>query len=238
MSEPGSSLDILGMKPVADAVSTVTTATTAGAGAFLSRICLPAAQEFGFLLEDKVRGWRANNATTIAKKAESKLRELQNHETLQAHPRVVGAVIEHGSWSDEETVQEMWAGLLASACTADGRSQENFIFVSILSQLNPNQARILRFACTKCKKTKSPSGLVTAVSMEVPVQEVVALTGTSNIHTLDLEFDHLRGLGLIDVLSGLNPEEEMAAMCPTAIGLQLHMRSEGFVGSPIEFYSL
>lgn len=49
-------LDVLGIKPVAEAVNTVTKGTVEGASAFLSRICLPAAEEFGFLLQDKVRG--------------------------------------------------------------------------------------------------------------------------------------------------------------------------------------
>ena len=41
MTEPDKSLDLLGIKPVAEAINTVTRASTAGVGAFLGRICLP-----------------------------------------------------------------------------------------------------------------------------------------------------------------------------------------------------
>lgn len=70
VAEPDKSLDVLGIKPVAEAINTVTQATTAGAGAFLSRICLPAAEEFGLLLRDKVSAWRAKNALAITVQAE------------------------------------------------------------------------------------------------------------------------------------------------------------------------
>ena len=47
MNEPDKSLDILGIKPIGNAIESVTTGMVAGASAFLSRICLPAAEEFG-----------------------------------------------------------------------------------------------------------------------------------------------------------------------------------------------
>jgi len=88
-----------------------------GAGAFLGRICLPAAEEFGQLLRDRIKYWRAVNASKIAAMAEARLRALNAGKSVQAHPRLVGAIIEQGSWTDDEEVQQMWAGLLASSCT-------------------------------------------------------------------------------------------------------------------------
>ena len=120
MNEPGKSLDIFGVKPVADSVSTVVTAATAGASAFLGRICLPAAEEFGLLLRDKVSGWRASNVAAISKCAEATLNEATNASDLHAHPRLVGAIIEHGSWADDGTLQNMWGGLLASYARQTG----------------------------------------------------------------------------------------------------------------------
>jgi hypothetical protein len=70
MTDSSRSLDILGAKPIADAALVVTKGSVDGAGAFLSRICLPVAEEFGLLLKDKVGHWRANNAAKIANKAE------------------------------------------------------------------------------------------------------------------------------------------------------------------------
>ena len=60
MSENQSqSLDVLGIKPVGEAITTAVKGTVDGAAAFLSRICLPAAEEFGLLLRDRVSHLRA-----------------------------------------------------------------------------------------------------------------------------------------------------------------------------------
>jgi hypothetical protein len=59
------SLDVLGVRPVEEAISHATKAAIDGASAFLARICLPAAEEFGLLLQDKVRAWRVRNAVLV-----------------------------------------------------------------------------------------------------------------------------------------------------------------------------
>lgn len=238
MPENDKSIDVLGLKPVADAVSTVTTATTQGVGAFLSRICLPAAEEFGFLLRDKVSSWRAANAISIAKKAEMKLQVLPNPDKRHAHPRLVGLTLEQGSWADDDLIQEMWAGLLATGCTEGGEDQTNVLFANMLSQLTPTQAKALRFSCMRSKMGKSPSGLIAPELFVVGVSELLAALELTDVHRLDLELDHLRGAGLLDILSGLDPDETNAHLCPTSLGIQLFIRSEGYIGSPIEYFGL
>ena len=239
MTDTNKSLDVLGLKPVADAVSTVTTATTAGVSAFLSRICLPAAEEFGLLLRDRVSTWRAKNAVAIAEKAEALFEALPNAGGRHAHPRIVGAVLDHGSWADEDDVRGMWAGLLASACTESGRSQENLIYVNLLAQLTTSQARILSFACLEARKGKYESGLIVAEYFAPTLDQIVAASGTSDIHSLDLEIDHLRGIGLLDGRSGLSPHKDRPpTITPSAIALQLYVRCQGYVGSPADFFKL
>ena len=239
MTDTNKSLDVLGLKPVADAVSTVTTATTAGVSAFLSRICLPAAEEFGLLLRDKVSTWRANNAVAIAEKAEALFEALPNAGGRHAHPRIVGAVLDHGSWADEDDVRGMWAGLLASACTESGRSQENLIYVNLLAQLTTSQARILGFACAEATKIKSETGLLTAQMFTPTIEKITAVCGTTDIHALDLELDHLREIGLLDSRSGLSPQTSTPSrVTPSAIALQLYVRCQGYIGSPTEYFKL
>ena len=239
MPEPDQSLDVLGIKPVSEAINTVTKATTEGAGAFLSRICLPAAEEFGLLLRDKVSAWRARNAVAIAISAESMFNALPNSDARHAHPRIVGSIIENGSWADEDAVREMWAGLLASACTESGRSQENLIYVGLLAQLTASQAKLLSFACKSATKFKSETGLLVASRFTVATEEIIAASGTTDIHVLDLEIDHLRGLGILDQQSGLSPHTiQPARLTPSAIGLQLYVRCQGYVGSPLEYFAL
>lgn len=238
MSDSNKSLDVLGMKPVAEAVSTVTTATIAGVGALLSRICLPAAEELGLHLRDKVGAWRARNLAAVAAQAEAMLNRLPDADTRHAHPRLVSTVIESASWIDDFVVQRMWAGLLASGCSTDGRDHSNVIFTALLTQLTPSQARLLRHACVGCTKSVSPAGLVVAARISVPNAELLAIADMTDLHELDLQLDHLRGTGLFDIASGLHPGFQSADMCPTALGLQLFIRSEGFLGSPIEYFGL
>jgi Abortive infection alpha len=239
VTDPDESLDVLGIKPVSEAINTATQATVAGAGAFLGRICLPAAEEFGLLLQDKVRNWRAKNALAITARAEEFFNALPNANGRRAHPRIVGAVMEHGSWADEDDVRSMWAGLLASACTESGRDQENLIYVNLLEQLTTSQARTLSFACSKAEKFKTETGLILARELIVTLEQIIAASGTVNIHTLDLEIDNLRGLGLLDPMSGLSiSATQPHRLTPTPIGLQLYIRCQGFVGSPIEYFKL
>jgi hypothetical protein len=60
MNQENKSLDILGIKPIGNAIESLTDGFVSGASAFLSRICLPAAEEFGLLLRDRELGVRVH----------------------------------------------------------------------------------------------------------------------------------------------------------------------------------
>ncbi|MEW8022337.1 MAG: Abi-alpha family protein [Candidatus Thiodiazotropha endolucinida] len=232
--EQNKSLDVLGIKPVAESINAVTEGTVNGASAFLSRICLPAAEEFGLLLKDKVSSWRAKNAIAIAMKAQELLSEQMSHVTLSAHPRIVYESIEKGSWAEDVTMQNMWAGLLASSCTKEGKDESNLIFINYLSQLTSSQGKIIKHICEHAKVGRSPGGWISAEELVLDVEILRALTGIDDEHQIDHELDHLRGLELI--AGGFNPDSSSANILPTAIALQLYARGQGFVGSPFDFY--
>src|SRR6266566_5211612 len=117
------SKDLLGLRPLADTVHVLAKGAVDGAAAFLGRICNPAAEEFSLLLRDRISYWRLANAVSMARKAEAKYEERIGSAHAQVHPRLAAAVIENSSWTDVEQVQEMWAGLLVSSCTKDGRDE-------------------------------------------------------------------------------------------------------------------
>jgi hypothetical protein len=153
-------LDLLGLRPVADSIKIVTQAMVDGAAAFLSRICLPAAEEFGLMLSDRVHHWRETNKVKMLQKAEEKLLQYSPEEGKHAHPRLVAEILNKGSWEANEDVQDMWAGLLASACTNDGRDESNLIFINILAQLTSLQANILNYGCENAKKRITKAGWI------------------------------------------------------------------------------
>ncbi|WP_447739589.1 Abi-alpha family protein [Pseudomonas laurentiana] len=236
MSEAGKSLDILGVKPVADAVKTVTDGSVQGISALLSRICLPAAEEFGLLWRDKVSHWRARNAAKMAAHAARILDKDTSADKLSAHPRLVFKTIEDSSWTDDDVVLSLWAGLLASSCTESGNDESNLMFINLLSQLTSSQVRIIQYACENTKVYQSPSGWIMPSDLKIEAVDVALITKVSDMHQLDRELDHLRHLGLIEAGFDINTTE--ADITPTALALQLYVRSQGYVGSPIAYFEL
>lgn len=231
------SLDIFGVKPVADAVSHVTKAAVDGADAFLGRICLPAAEEFGQLLRDKVRAWRARNAIALVGEAQARLEKYQAGRDAHAHPRLVAAALEQGTWSDDKTIQEMWGGLLASSCSPDGRDESNLIFTNLLSQLTSLQARVVNFACEKTEQFVTPAGLIMPrQDLYVDVTTLTGVAGTDDIHRLDMELDRLRGLELIT--QGFSPYVPHVVLTATALAMNMYVRCQGFTGTAVEYFNL
>ncbi len=235
MSDENSSVDLLGIKPIADSVNTVTKGTVDGASAFLGRICLPAAEEFGLLLKDKVSSWRAKNAVKIANKAQHLLEGQFQDLVVSAHPRIIYSTLENGSWAEDDFMQNLWAGLLASSCTPDGKDESNLILIGILSQLTSNQANIINHICENAKVYQSESGYITCERLIMKVDDVINIAGITDLHQLDRELDHMRSLQLVDGGLILDRDNE-AYLTPHSLCLQLYARAKGFVGSPIEFY--
>ena len=241
MAEEKKAADIFGLAAYGETLNTLAKGAVNGAGAFLSRICLPAAEEFGLLLRDKVSAWRAKNAVEIALKAEEYLRDLPNNDKLRAHPRLVMRAIEEGSWCDDETLQEMWAGLLATACSEEGSNEENLLFINILAQITKVQARILNYACENSKKSISTARWIFADHLAVDLDLLKEITGTADFHRLDRELDHLRSLELIgDPMKpgGFEMNSTLATISPTSFCLQMYIRSKGFFGSPLKYFGL
>jgi hypothetical protein len=60
--DPSKSLDIFGVQPLSKAAERVIDGAVEAAKSLFDRICLPAAEEFGLLLKDRLSHWRAQNA--------------------------------------------------------------------------------------------------------------------------------------------------------------------------------
>ena len=229
------SLDILGVKPVADAINTVTRGTVDGASAFLGRICLPAAEEFGLLLRDKVSSWREKNAISIVQKAEEIHKNNSIDVSAHAHPRLVMTAFETGSWSDKDFIQEMWGGLLASSCSEDGQDESNLLFMNFLSQISSTEAMILNYCCETAEIEVSEAGWIQVKEeFTMELSDLERVTGLSDIHRIDRELDHLRALELIN--GGFHPSSIQASMLPTALGLHMYVRCQGYTGSPFDYF--
>jgi hypothetical protein len=234
MTNENKSLDVFGIKPIADSVNTVTKGSVDGASAFLSRICLPAAEEFGLLLKDQVSAWRAKNAINISNKAQALVEKQVGGLVVRAHPRMIFTTIENGSWAEEDFMQNLWAGLLASSCTPDGKDESNLIFINMLSQLTNSQAKLIKHICETVGIYKSRGGWIGAEDLIIGSDELTRITGIEDLHQLDRELDHLRALELI--VGGFGPETTQANVTPHSLCLQFYVRTQGYVGSPIDYF--
>ncbi len=212
MTDANKSLDLLGVKPIAESVKIVTKGAVDGASAFLSRICLPAAEEFGLLIKERVSHWRTRNLVAISERTQKLLTEHGGIGNLQAHPRIINDILEKGSWSPQDDIQNMWAGLLASACTSDGQDESNLLFVNLLGQINAAQARLLNHACVAAEKKLSLDNLLYAESIELTPPQLIELWHDDDLHRIDRELDHLRALDLIEGGFPLQNEEYLEAL--------------------------
>lgn len=156
---------------------------------------------------------------------------------MEVNPRLVYITLDHGSWHDQEEVQEMFAGLLISACSYNNRDESNLIFVNILSQMTINELYLFDYACITAKKCTSPAGLIVAMPLLLELDEIRKISKIHDIHRLDRELDHLRTLGLFPF--GFNPlESELVAnMTPSSLGLHMYVRCQGVVGSPLDYFN-
>jgi hypothetical protein len=229
--------DIFGIAPYGETLKVATQGLIDGLGSILAPLCLPAAQELGLHWRDRVAYWRAKQALDIAKKMQEM---LGNSGSMHAHPRLVMRIIEDGSWSDDDAIQRMWAGLLASSCSEDGRDESNLIFVNLLGQLTLSEVRLVNFSCKESQVALTPAGWLEATRDICTASALAQVTGIADFHRLDREVDHLRSLGLLTITAGFMgmAQEKMADITPSSIGLQLYARSQGHRGSPEEFYGV
>ncbi len=107
----------------------------------LRRLAGPAADQVGFMLGDKAWEYRANNLIKITLRLQRKLREV-GLPANAVHPRLLLPIIENCSVEDNETLQEMWAGLLVTASQEKDSMSPSFI--ETLKQLTPDEARLLQ----------------------------------------------------------------------------------------------
>ena len=232
------SLDLLGIKGLSDSVKVTTQGLLEGAAAFLSRVCLPAAEEFGLALRDRISAWRAKNAAQMLSKANTIYLSNNPHPVDRLSPRLACVAIEEASWIDDDPIiQDMWAGLLASSPSPHNHSDENLIFMTLLKQVSSLEVKILRFAVERATKHTSPIGLIYSQQLIVPVDKLPGMFGIPDLQRLDRELDHLRALGLI--CRGILPEPiYLADLTPSPLGLHLYVRAQGSRLPPEAYWNL
>ena len=118
----------------------------------VQRLTGPMFDEIGAILADKVKVYRANNLISTVRKTERILREAGL--PANAVPtRLLLPIMEASSVENAETLQEMWAGLLATASQQTDSVSPSFI--ETLKQLTPDEVRHLELICQETLKSRA-----------------------------------------------------------------------------------
>lgn len=109
----------------------------------MHKLAGPICDEVGIYFGDKFRAFRTKNLNKTLETTERLLLDA-GLPVNPVPPRLFLPIIDHCSVEDNETLQDMWAGLLATA--SQGSDSMSPSFVDTLKQLTPDEARFLEKA--------------------------------------------------------------------------------------------
>ena len=115
-------------------------------GSFLSTIFGEGLKYLGGTFSDWTKYFRYKNFLNLKDKVQAihEKREVVG-KTIPIPPRYAIPLLEAASTEDDETIQDMWAGLIASATDPSTSFQLQKIYIQIISNLEPFDALLLEF---------------------------------------------------------------------------------------------
>lgn len=167
--------------------------------------------EFGLLVHDEVRYWRFKNQVRIVERA----RQFLDGKGIDASkiadsvlPEAIVPLIEAAGDTSDPNLSELFAGLLASAINPATAEMTHRSFASILSQLSPLDAVIVRNLYTGIAGIKVQLALGVerpGLQRGIAVHRQTAFLVTTLMESLkrsekviELSFHNLRRLGICD----------------------------------------
>lgn len=211
----------------------------AKASAFVDQICPSVSEDVKVLFRDRLSTFRVGNAVEIALKAERTLKQRPDAEEKRVSPKIVMRILEDGSWADDSSIQELWAGLLVASCTDDGRDESNLEFITLLSDLAAEHVHIFASACAKANVVMTEGASISSDPIVFTMEELVKITGLHDLSRIDVDIDHLAVFGLFEmrVKSSSYTSITDAVIKPSRLGLDLYARCHGHRGALREFYA-
>ena len=198
--------------------------------AFLCRICPQAAEEVMQFIRSGLTKVRTTNAVHILLRAEALLPSDSDNNKLGARPQIVAKILEAGSWAEEDWIQQLWAGLLATSCNLEGGDESNRSLVDLFSQFAEVHLRILRYACLRATNILSIAGPFSLPPVICTREEIMEITGSREILRIERAIQHLRNLGVLEqpVESAPPSGHYESNITPSSTGIHLYARCKGF----------
>lgn len=195
---------------------------------FLCRLCHagahPSIELFGGALDLA----RTENAMEIAFRAEKLLAAGPDAEKMRAHPDLVLRILKHGSWADSLT-RQLWAGLLATSCTVDGKDESNSEFAELLVNVTRSQCRILLAGCMKALEAGPATSGAPSPRIIVTNEQMIRLTDMYDQTRNATDIAYLFTGGMIEKNFDFTSyvTTEIIDITPTPLGLELYKRGKG-----------
>ena len=195
---------------------------------FLCRLCPSGAEEAIGLLGKKLDESRTSNALDIALEAEKRVDLSPDAGLIRCHPDTVATILREGSWSNDELMRMLWAGLLVSSC-AEGTEESNRECVELLVQLTPAQARILAAGCTRAKELAVGTESASPCQIVVTPEQMIQISGIYDLYRNATDVSYLHNFGLIEKVFDFTTylPKDGFNITPSKLGLELFGRCQG-----------
>jgi hypothetical protein len=196
---------------------------------FLCRLSPDGAEEAILLFDGQFENERVGRLVKIAFDAENTLASEPEVDRRRAHPKLVENILRSGSWQPDESITQLWTGLLVSSCLIDETDDSNQGFVDLLVHITPELAGIFIYACEQALGLAGETGNSRSSSVVVTPEELTTLTGVSGASRNATNVAYLFNLGLIQKLPDVStyvPLEKFD-ITPTTMGLELYKHCHG-----------
>lgn len=181
---------------------------------YLDKVVDAPFKELSGFLADKVNFWRYKNRINTILKAK-KFLEDKGIDPIKALPDTVIPLIEASGDTEDETLSDMFSGLLASSLTPDTYETVHPSYAKVLSQLAPLDARIL----SEWYKSITADGKVYS-TVAADIHEIARVFKISESVVL-LSFQNLWRLGICSHGSGLDHLNQVKQIVFTDYGWAL-----------------
>jgi len=197
-------------------------------GSFLNKILGDAIAEVGGAIHDWARLYRYKNLLRLQDKVEEihRERKLQG-KSVPVPPRFAIPLLQAASQEDDESIQDMWAGLIANATDPDKHLEPKKIFTDILSSLEPIDATILKYLSSQgwLMHRNVPNGGITIAKIHSALgdsEEDIQLS-LQNLHRLGCIIDEYKATwDQIDTTSfGQRVTDPKTTFRPSPLGFSL-----------------
>jgi hypothetical protein len=239
------------------AVDAIGSGSNTVAPGLIKRILGPSADEIGEALRRYTR-YRVCNVERIIQRAEN--RSGGGSDGAAVHPRVAHAILEDGSYCDDELMAEYYGGVLAASRTPSGRDDRAVSWSSAVASLSSIQIRAhyllyREWASRLYGVDDLYLGYADArqrARMDIELAEFISvLTGDSGLDAAALLSNSIAGLarislldadysyGIRDATNASDSEfESVLRVKPSVVGLELYGWAQGLPGiTPYEFVS-